>query len=79
MEKQDFIPIILFLIFFGMNLLGYLFFPYEVVKEAIVDNTSNYIISQTISLISIIPICLFFVTLGYIAGVAKTEKSIEKI
>ena len=77
--KRDWLPLLFFLAFFGMNFLGEILFPYEEVMPALYNNGLHYGINKFISLISIIPIALFFISLGYIYGVTKYEKSVEAL
>lgn len=77
LEKRDVIPLILLLMFLGLNLGGFILFPYETLNAVVVDNYTNYTIVQMLTMLSIIPICLFFISLGYLAGVGKcNEKSV---
>ena len=78
-ERRDFFPLACLVLFLGMNILGAILFPYEIIIPEVPDNELHYTIGQSIVLISTIPIVLFFVSLGYIAGVAVREKSTEKI
>lgn len=75
-ERRDLFPLICFILFFGINFLGYLLFPYEVLAEALYDNAWNYGITQGLSLISAVPLIAFFISLGYNVGVTRCgEKS----
>ena len=79
LEKKDVIPLMFLLIFIGMNVGGFFLFPYETIIFETHDNELNYTIMQFITLLSTIPIVLFFFSMGYILGAARREKPIQEI
>lgn len=62
----------------GIGVLANVFFPYEIITEAVYDNALNYLLSQVVMSFSALLLLAWVFFFGFLIGKAIGEDSLEE-